>query len=433
MSRIERVEAGNCEQPWTSEKRTSPSLKIENAEGSRRFEQIESGIYKNSRNGKYFERPLVNGKRTWRSLGGKNLKLAKEEFYRRRAAVSAGKNPYADVPSKGTQVEARTVGDVIRRYQQDNYLDSDLLTRPEGTRADEERHCTTLLTFWASVAVTEVSDRICDEYRDWRIRRVKQGEGLRAIDRELNTLNNAFRYAKRRDLVRVNPVADRPRYQPKSRVKHCREFMPADGDDLHSIAEELFKNRHSQVLAFQMLAEAYCGLRGCEVLKWRANAGADDPGYVTSDGKSLRVWRCKNQHLNNPYISVNAGMAALLEAHRKWKVKYYPESDWFFPGHEKDSNRPVSKSALAHALRRISKDRPRKIKPHGNRAFYVTVRRSWGTLDSQIAVEIGHSSGGSTLENVYGGVPPNWLSGEAPKLNWLPAHRKPAWDVLEFD
>src|SRR5437867_1069887 len=156
MSRIERVEAGNCEQPWTSERRTSPSLKIENAEGSRRFEQIESGIYKNSRNGKYFERPLVNGKRTWRSLGGKNLKLAKEEFYRRRAAASAGKNPYAEVPSKGTRVEAKTVGDVIRRYQQDNYLDSDLLTRPDGTRSDEERHCTTLLTFWASVAVIEV-------------------------------------------------------------------------------------------------------------------------------------------------------------------------------------------------------------------------------------------------------------------------------------
>jgi hypothetical protein len=122
-----------------------------------------------------------------------------------------------------------------------------------------------LLKFWALVAVAGVSDRVCDEYRDWRIRRVNQGEGLRAIDRELNTLNNAFRYAKRRDLVKVNPVADRPRYQPKSRVKHCREFMPADADDLHSIAEELFKNRHSQVLGFQMLAEAYCGLRtGCQ-------------------------------------------------------------------------------------------------------------------------------------------------------------------------
>jgi hypothetical protein len=139
MSRIERAEAANCEQPWTSEKRSSPSLKIENAAG-RRFEQIEPGIYRSSRNGKYFERPLVNGKRTWRSLGGKNLKFAKEEFYRRRAAVSAGKNPYAEVPSKGTQVEAKTVGEVIRRYQQDNYLDSNLLSRPDGTRADEERH-----------------------------------------------------------------------------------------------------------------------------------------------------------------------------------------------------------------------------------------------------------------------------------------------------
>ena len=93
----------------------------------------------------------------------------------------------------------------------------------------------------------------------------------------------------------------------------------------------------------------------------------------------------------------------------------------------------MSNSSLAHSLRRISKARLRKIKPHGNLAFYVTVRRSWGTLDSQIAVEIGHSSGGSTLENVYGGVPPNWLSDEAPKLNWLPAHGTPAWDVLKLD
>jgi hypothetical protein len=434
MSRFEQVETRICEQSEISERRSDQPLKTEDAGSARKFEQVEPGIYKNSKNGKYFERPLINGKRTWRALGGKNLKLAREEFYRRRTAVSAGTSPYLEAATEETEEEvARTVGDIIRRYQEDNCLDGDLLERPPETRADEDRHCTTLLQFWDEVEVARVTDRICDNYRDWRVKNIKQGEGLRTTDRELNTLNNAFRYCKRRDFVRVNPVADRPRYQPKSRVKHCREFMAGDADELHSISAELFKNRHSQVLGWQMLAEAYSGLRGCEVLRWRANPGPEDPGFVTADGKSIRVWRCKNQHLNNPYISVNAGMAALLKAHRKWKAEYYPDSEWFFPGHERDSNEPVSKGALAHALRRISKDRPRKIKPHGNRAFYVTVRRSWGTLDGQIAVEIGHSSGGSTLESVYGGVPPNWLSGEAPKLNWLPLKGKPAWDMLKPD
>ena len=60
----------------------------------------------------------------------------------------------------------------------------------------------------------------CDDYREWRIERVKQGEGLRTIDRELNTLNNAFRYCKRRGMIKINPLADRPKYQPSSRVKH---------------------------------------------------------------------------------------------------------------------------------------------------------------------------------------------------------------------
>jgi hypothetical protein len=103
------------------------------------------------------------------------------------------------------------------------------------------------------------------------------------------------------------------------------------------------------------------------------------------------------------------------------------------PGRKREANQPVTDEALSHALRRICKNRERTIKPHGNRAFYVTVRRSWGVPDNQIAYEIGHSSGGSTLESVYGGVPPHWGKGEGPKMNWLPTNAKPAWNVLELD
>jgi hypothetical protein len=48
------------------------------------FEKVESGIYRQKSNGCYYERPHINGRRTWRSLGTQNLKLAREEFHKRR-------------------------------------------------------------------------------------------------------------------------------------------------------------------------------------------------------------------------------------------------------------------------------------------------------------------------------------------------------------
>ncbi len=160
MSRFEQVENRICEEPEISSRRSDQALKTEDAGSTRKSEQVEPGIYKNSKNGKYFERPLVNGKRAWRALGGKHLKLAREEFYRRRTAVSAGTSPYAKAGTEDTEeAEAKTVGDTIRRYQEDNCLDGDLLERPPGTRADEERHCTTLLQCWDGIEVTNVTDR----------------------------------------------------------------------------------------------------------------------------------------------------------------------------------------------------------------------------------------------------------------------------------
>jgi hypothetical protein len=405
----------------------------------RRFVQVEPGIYRDNLTGRFFERPTIDGKRTWRKLVGENLKLSREEYYRRRIAAASGRDPYhktwkpTEAKLANSKEEARTVGDVIRRYQKDGCPDKHLLSRPESTRASKEQHCHTLLPFWDSIDVTNATDPICDNYRDWRLGRITKGEGLRTIDCELNTLSSAFRYSKRRGVVKLNPLTDRPKYQPSSRVRHCREFMPTDADELHEIARELFKDRRSHVLGWQMLAEAYSGLRGCEVLKWRASAKPGQFGFVTRDGKSMAVWRCKNQHFNNPYVHLHEGMAPMLEAHRKWREKNYPDTEWFFPGRGREINQPVTDKALSHALRRIWRDREHHIKPHGNRAFYVTVRRSWGVPDNQIAYEIGHSSGGSTLESVYGGVPPHWRKGEGPRMSWLPINGKPAWDVLKLD
>ncbi len=380
-------------------------------EKEKTWKWIEARLWQNTQSGIYYERPVVNGRPTFRSLKTRSRKHAVEELFKRRTAVGAGEDPYAER-------KAVTTGEVIRRYQKDGYLDRDLQFRPSGTLADEERHCNTLLQFWDDVAVEIVTDATCDRYRDWRKKRVQQGTGDRAIDRELNTLNNAFRYCKRREVVSVNPLADRPRYQPSTKVQHCREFMPDDAEELHGIAAFLFENPHSHVLGFQYLFEAYTGLRTSEILKW----GSDKFGTTTADGRFVHTWRCKGQHAVNPYIANHEGLQALLQAHAKWKQQYYPDSAWFFPGHDRDTNQHVDKGALAHALRRLyaTGKIKKKRKSHGARAFYVTVRRSHGATDAQIAHEIGHTSGGVTLAKVYGGVPPEWLNGGGPKMAWLP-------------
>lgn len=217
-------------------------------------------------------------------------------------------------------------------------------------------------------------------------------------------------------LITFNPLADRPRYQKSTDVRHCREFCPQSTDELHDSSRHLFSHPHSVVLGFQLLAEAFTGLRTKEVLLW----GEETFGTMTENGTDINVWRLKNQHHNNPYCTNHEGMKALLKAHAAWNAANYPDRPEFFPSHYGGT---VSKGALSHALRRLHKKGPlkRKLTSHGaGRAFYVLVRRSQGTKDEIIADEIGHSSNGACIKSTYGGVPESWRNGGGPNMKWLP-------------
>ncbi len=337
---------------------------------------------------------------------------ARDEYYRRRKMEAEGKDPYSEQKPEKKQERAKTFGELIGRYMRDGFLDKHLLPRKDATEQDERRNCETLLLFWDQVLIDDVEDRLCDDYRDQRVAKTKQGEGLRTTDRELNTLNNVFKYCKRRGLVKVNPLADRPKYQPTSRVRHCRDFCPRDANELHSAAAHLFQHPNSVVLGFQLLIEAYSGLRTSEVLEW----GTDVYGTPIPDGKYIYVWRLKGQHDVNPYYYHHEGMQALLKAHAAWKRASFPLCPQFFPSH---CGGTVDKGALAYALRRLHEKglTKRKLTSHGaGRAFYVLVRRSQGTRDEVIAHEIGHTSGGQCIRSTYGDAPANWLNGEAPNL-----------------
>ena len=375
------------------------------------------GVYLHVPSGFYYHRPGGRKNRTWENLLTTSLAIAKERYSKLKYPTE---KPAAAPPPDVT------MGEVIRLYQGSGYPDKHKQTRTGQTLADEKHHCKILLEFWDHLTVESCGPAACDRYHTWRNERgFQHGTGERQLDRELNTLNNACRWAVRSELIRFNPISERPRYQARGAVHHCREFMPQNADELHELAGKLFKHPHSVVLGFQLLAEAYSGLRTQEILRW----GQEGFGELVQGGTFARCWRAKGQHAVNPYVDVHPGLRALLEAHKRWKEANYPESKTFFPSH--CGGEVVDEGALAHALRRICRG-GKKFTSHGMRAFYVLVRRSQGATDAQIAFEIGHTSGGACITSTYGGVPESWRNGGGPNLQWLPAG-EPAWACLKKD
>ena len=376
------------------------------------------GIWRNTKAKQkwLYERPIIRGKETFKALGTKRLKLAKEEFARRITLRAQGTEP-TEKASKAT-----TAGAVIRLYIDADYPDKMLNPRPELMKGMEAKNSQMLLGFWDPVPVEACTCKRFDEYKDWRVKKLERSTaGTRMIDLELNTLTNAFRLAKRRELVLFNPMIDHQKFHDPKNVAHCREYMPQDSTELHERASILFRHPRSAVLGFQYLFEAMTGLRTEEVLYLGTEKDGTRFGTLTECGKFMRVWRCKGQRSVNPYCAVHDGLNAVMKAHKAWKAAHYPDSPLFFPS-PVDPSQPVGSEALAHALGHLP---GKKVTSHGARAFYVTVRRSWGIPDSQIAFEIGHTSGGSTLAKVYGGVPLSWLT-NGPRMSWLPKGR-PAW------
>jgi len=285
-----------------------------------------------------------------------------------------------------------------------------------------------------------------DQYHSWRIAHVTRGDGHRTTDLELNTLNNAMRWAVRKRMLETNPTASRERYQSSKDVKHCRDYAPSDMEECHVVAGVLMSARPSETLGWQYLFEGLTGLRTEEILNLRMDARPDEPGGVMKDGGSLCVRRSKKSGRDNPYIEVHAGLKLALKAHKAWHRKRYPSSPWYFPGFEKPLEGPVDKSALTKALgrlfancarnKKISDPKKRlpelkkKFTSHGARAFYVFVRRSQGATDAQIAYEINHVGGVATLEKVYGIAPPHWRNSKAAAISWIPKG-SPAWKRIQ--
>ena len=208
-----------------------------------RWECVAEGVYRDkwSKKGNLYERPVVDGNPTFRSLHTSNLEEAQALLKARRTDQLRAEVGLADDPYK--KANLTTVGEVVRQYQKDDYPDRLREARPERTRAIEAANCETLLGFFDALPVEDLRPSTLDNYFDWRRKGVKEGAtGRRSTDMELNTLNNAMLWAHRRELIRFNPMPhSRPRYNSSRHVKHCRESCPADANILHQFAKFLFQ------------------------------------------------------------------------------------------------------------------------------------------------------------------------------------------------
>lgn len=411
---------------------SKPVIQIDFAKTAKARKPIGGGLYRREADKSFWERPHVGGRRTWRKLVARTESKAREELARKRseqgrARIGLALDPYATAPAASTVKELAEF-----------YLSSGCPKRgrDESPRAgvqleEEQDRVARLVEFFGKRSWQEVALDHCREYHRWRVGLVKRkgATGNRTVDLELGTLSTIFRWALRnqkRTGVTSNPLAhDRIRFADSRQVRHCRECQPRNGDELHLLAATLFEEPRSAALGWQTLLEAFIGHRTSELVRLRWDAAPQQPGWIDRDAKGapkvLWLYQSATHKGTCGFIDVHSALRQALEALQEWRAEWYPNTPWFFPSFRFRGERAVKSDALTKALGRICPLlKLPHVTSHGLRSYHVNVLRSRGISDAEIAVRIGHKTGGKLIVEVYGEKKPG-------KLSWMPEHREPAW------
>jgi len=452
---------------------------------------VERSIYEDVTGAKYLRIQNSDGDH-FKNLHTKSLTQAvelRDELLRAQGRANLG---LVEDPDKTAEAIRVTVAMVILAYQAANYPTKRGVARKTTGRHRnaEEGYCRTLLEFFnGNAAATNLTQNDLDLYHNWRVETLEKnrleaielkkkaeaekaklkaeklaikagkplapaplaedegttlgtkqgrkpqrvGDGHRTTDLELNTLNNAFRWALRKGMVRINPIASRARYYSAGDATHCKEYSVESADELHTAASKLMASRRSEVAGWQLLIEGMSGLRTEEAVTLRMGVGAQEPGGLTPDGSNLCVRRAEKSKKANPNVRVHEGLALVLKAHAIWHAQRYPLSPYYLPGRDRKKALHIDKSVLTKGLDRLFRKKvlPKKYTSHGaGRAFFIYARRCQGATDPEICYEVNHTGGVGTLESVYALPARHWSTGGAPGMSWLPTG-KPAWTVIK--
>jgi len=421
------------------------------------FSPLGGGLYRHNKTGTMYERPWIAGRRTWRSLETSREKTARDEMARRRHTDLASRT--GSVISPYARPASTKIGEIIQAYIKAGCPDRLRNERDPGTKQNQLRHCANLLDHLGRIDVEDITLRLMDEYCDRRVKEItaRNGShrsvalvGFPTVNYEITTLNHCLRWAVRCEAIRYNPLAScRQTYGDSSKIRHCRDFRAHDIDDVHEIARWIFSHAPNQgetmpgslqkrtyqaePAGWQFLFECLTGNRSSETLSMRTDAQPGQPGWIELD-RTTGAWKVLHVRRDkggiNPFVVITPALQECIQALLAWKKPRYPKSPWYFPSPATNGQTALTRNSLNQVLQMASRHFKRKLTSHGCRSFYVTVRRSWGISDPQIAAEIGQRSGGDQIVKVYGDIPTNWRSGDGPKMSWTPSG-PPAWSVLK--
>ena len=319
----------------------------------------------------------------------------------------------------------RRVSEVLKFYLKDNCPKRDEMPRTGRQLAEELRRCAKLNRILGNKPAHDFNVSDCRDYARERLKEFQEGKGMRAVDIELAALSCAFRWSAkhpRKSGIFQNPVEHyRPKYAKADTVRHCRESQPSNGNEVHAIARWMFEQGTAQVFGWQCLFAAMIGQRCSELIQLRVDGSDTDcPGWI-HDG-NLFLYRSKTHKGTASFIEIHPALAETVKAHRDWLNAYHPDSPWWFPS-PRNSSAHVNDSGLKQSLRRACHALGLSHRTvHGLRSYFVNVLRSKGWSDWQIALQIGHKSGGRLIVETYGEVLPV-------KTDWMP-EGDPAWSVL---
>jgi integrase len=385
---------------------------------------------------RFWVKPYFDGRRHTFRLHARHLRGARLEWGKKSAELAMykaglGLNPFA---------RALRFAELFRRYEAAGCPKRKDAPRVGKGLANERAHLARLARWWGQREISRISLADLRAYRGWRLSHVRAGSiGDRAVDLELTALRSAVGWARRQPGalgLQQDPLPSPwPRFHAAEIVRHCRDCQPRSGDDLHRLAALLFAVPESEVLGWQCLMEALTGQRTHELLRlrWDAKSRAD-PGWIefSSEGRPKLLWlfRSASHKGTAGFAQCHAALADCLVALRAWHRDRYgtvAQAPWFFPS-PLDPHCVVWPQSLGKALARACAvlGLPR-VTPHGLRSYFVNALRSQeradGTRrfsDAEIALRIGHKTGGRLIVDVYGEVLPESLS-------FLPAEQPPAW------
>jgi len=392
---------------------------------------IANGVYQDDR-GRFWIRPVIAGKRTWRKLHAVKYKFAREEA----ADLLGAHRRSLSGECRSPLTSGKNFASVAKLYLEADCPNSNNEPRGDKFVALEALRIAYLTRFYGAWSLEDIDNPSLIQYRNWRVTQISHGTGARTTQMDWCTLSNVLNFAVRRKLTRFNFVArERPRLRADhpmgsskaERIQHCREFAPADGNELNLLAEYFFSERESQAIGFQMLFEAFTSCRSSEARRLRIDASnTDQPGFI--QGNHLFIARAK--HGIHPYVQITPDLADFLDCWRAWHQANHAGNPWWFPAcrvskREPLTLQPLGALSLNAALRRATKalGLPKRT-AHGLRSYYATRRRGEGAPEAQIAAEMGITSL-ALLEQVYGGRPPNWDG--LRQIKYWPDNAAPAW------